>query len=546
MVCVVNIFRARRFRNLIRVLVCTVPAILVLLSPIGSSATPFPHFELLIAGQTAGDRELTEFYGERGFRPIWTGDSLQDRRRVVALLGAFDSARSHGLPYGPVQSGELRSLLAAATDQAALAYAEVRATKLYLELARALSGGAINPRTVDAAISRVRPIPSTEFLLKGLLAGDPAAFIAGLSPSNANYVGLRKAFRQLEAVAAQGGWGSRVDATEVVPGSSGDSVVELRNRLIRMGYHRNSASAEYDDALMFAVKRFQAEHGLDPDGEADRLTVRAINVEPEERIRQVVAAMERTRWMNFPLGEQHVLVNLPDFRASIISRGKSVFDTRTVVGKSNPKLQTPEFSDEMTHMIVNPTWWVPRSISTGEVLPKLKQDPTAEPQLVIFDPEDGTPINRRLVDFADFTARNFPFEMRQPPGPGNALGRVKFMFPNKFSVYMHRHALAGSLSAGKRGRSAMGASGFTGHSTLPSSCWTRSPMIREPSWTGFSRKATKTRIDLTEPLPVHITYQTAWVAPDGQINFRADIYGRDGLIYERLAEAGLDAGFLSN
>lgn len=523
----------------------TAPAILVLLLPIGSPATPFPHFELLIASQTAGDRELTEFYGERGFRPIWTGDSLQDRKRVVALFGAFDSARSHGLPYGPVQSGELRSLLAGATDLAGMAYAEVRATKLYLELARALSGGAINPKSVDAAISRMRPVPSTEALLNGLLVEDPAAFIAGLSPGNANYVGLRKAFRQLEVVAAEGGWGSRVDATEVVPGGSGDPVVELRNRLIRMGYLRNSASAEYDDALMFAVKRFQAEHGLDPDGEADRLTVRAINVEPEERIRQILAALERARWMNFPLGEQHVLVNLPDFRASIVRQGRPVFDSRVVVGKSSPKLQTPEFSDEMTHMIVNPTWWVPRSISTGEILPKLRQDPMAEPQLVIFDPEDGAPINRSLVDFAEFTARSFPFEMRQPPGPGNALGRVKFMFPNRFNVYMHDTPWRALFQRETRSFSH---GCIRVHRAFDLAHFLLDMQSDDPGaiLDGLLSEGDETRINLSEPLPLHITYQTAWVAPDGRINFRADIYGRDELIYERLAEAGLDAGFLSN
>ena len=522
-----------------------VPAVLVLLSPIGSSSTPFPHFELLIANQTVGDPDVTEFYGERGFRPIWTGDSLQDRRRLAALFGAFDSARSHGLPYGPVQSGELRSLLAAATGPAAVAYAEVRATKLYLELARALSSGALNPKSVDAAISRARPVPSTESLLNGLLAEDPAAFIARLSPSNANYAGLRKALRQLETIAAEGGWGSRLDATEVAPGSSGDPVVQLRNRLIRMGYLRNSASAEYDDALMFAVKRFQAEHGLDPDGEADRLTVRAINVEPEERIRRVLAALERARWMNFPLGEQHVLVNLPDFRASIIRHGKPVFESRVVVGKSLPKLQTPEFSDEMTHMIVNPTWWVPRSISTGEVLPKLKQDPAAEPQLVIFDPEDGTPINRSLVDFSDFTARNFPFEMRQPPGPGNALGRVKFMFPNSFNVYMHDTPWRALF---QRERRSFSHGCVRVHRAFDLAHFLLNMQSDDPGaiLDGLLSEGDETRINLAESLPVHITYRTAWVTPDGRTNFRADIYGRDELIYERLAEAGLDAGFLSN
>ena len=541
----VNIFRARLVRNAGRNLLRALPAFLVLLLPIGSSSAPFPHFELLIANQTAGDRELSEFYGERGFRPIWTTDSLQDRRRLAALFGAFDSARSHGLPYGPVQSGELRGLLSAATGPAGMAYAEVRATKLYLELARALSSGALNPKSVDASISRARPVPPTESLLKGLLVEDPAAFIAGLSPSNPNYAGLRKALRQLKAIVAEGGWGSGIDAAEVVPGSSGDAVIALRNRLIRMGYLRNSASAEYDDALMFAVKRFQAEHGLDPDGEADRLTVRAINVEPEERIRQILAALERARWMNFPLGEQHILVNLPDFRASIVRHGKSVFDTRVVVGKSLPKLQTPEFSDEMTHMIVNPTWWVPRSISTGEILPKLKQDPMAEPQLVIFDPEDGSPINRSLVDFSDFTARSFPFEMRQPPGPGNALGRVKFMFPNRFNVYMHDTPWRALF---QRERRSFSHGCVRVHRAFDLAHFLLNIQSDDPGaiLDGLLSEGRETRINLAESLPVHITYRTAWVAPDGRTNFRADIYGRDELIYERLAEAGLDAGFLSN
>ena len=524
---------------------CATAATLVLLPATGSSSTPFPHLELLVANETADDRELTEFYGDRGFRPIWTGDGLQDRRRLVALFGALDSARSHGLPFGPVQSGELHALLAGATDRAGRAYAEVRTTRLYLELARALSAGAINPMSVDTAISRTRPVPSTQTLLEGLLTGDPASFIAGLSPRNANYAGLRKTLRRLEAIAAEGGWGQRVEATEIVPGSSGDAVVHLRNRLIRMGYLRNSASAEYNDALMFAVKRFQAEHGLDPDGEADRLTVRAINVEPEERIRQVLAALERARWMNFPLGEQHVLVNLPDFRASIVRQGKPVFDTRVVVGKSNPKLQTPEFSDEMTHMIVNPTWWVPRSISTGEVLPKLRKDPAAEPQLVIFDPEDGSPIDRGSVDFSKFTARNFPFEMRQPPGPGNALGRVKFMFPNEFSVYMHDTPWRALFQRETRSYSH---GCIRVHRAFDLAHFLLGMQSEEPGTIldGLLTKGNETRINLMEPLPLHISYQTAWVSPDGRTNFRADIYGRDRLIYERLAEAGLDAGFLSN
>ena len=509
------------------------------------AAAPLPHFEFGVASEIADDGALARYYAQRGFRPIWTGAAEGDRQRLDTFLRSLESAPSHGLPFGEVQIDELRSLLSSANNPADLASAEVRTTRLYLEYASALTAGAVDPKSVHQLISRNKQKPALEYLLDGILSGDPEGFMMRLAPATTSYTGLRKKLRELEAIAAAGGWGSQVEANEVGSDASGPQVVHLRNRLIRMGYLKNSASAEFGDALYFAIKRFQTDHGLDPDGEADSATIREVNIEPDERRRQVIAALERSRWMNFPMGDQFILVNLPDYRASVIRDGKEVYGTRVVVGKSRLNLQTPEFSDEMTHVIVNPTWWVPRSISTTEVLPKLKEDPFAEPQLVIFDPEDGTPVDRLLIDFSKFDRNSFPFEMRQSPGPDNALGQVKFMFPNQFNVYMHDTPWKALFQQEARSFSH---GCIRVHHANDFALFLLGMQYEDPAhlYESLVTAGAETRVNLENPLPVHITYQTAWVAPGGKINYRRDMYGRDALIYEQLVNAGLDTGFPSN
>ncbi len=510
-----------------------------------AATSALPKFELQLAQEVASNPELARYYGDRGYQPIWVDQTDSSRKRLVALLDVLKAAPSHGLPFGAVQADELSSIFLSATDQLAKARAEARTSEIYLEVAGALASGVLEPSGVDKSIARKRPVKAVDFLLDGIAGPSPAEFVASLAPSTGNYAGLRKKLMELDAVIASGGWGAPVNAAEIGPDESGPAVAQLRNRLIRMGYLERSSSDSYTDRLMFAVKRFQSDHGLDPDGVADRITISAINLQPEDKRRLVLAALERSRWLNFPLGEQHVLVNLPDFHASVIRNGKSVFDTRVVVGKTNSDLQTPEFTDEMTHMVVNPTWWVPRSISTGEVLPKLKEDPLAEPQLVIFEPETKRVIDRNEVDFSTFSARNFPFEMRQPPGPDNALGRVKFMFPNRFNVYMHDTPWRALFQQERRSYS-HGCIRVHRAFDLAEFLIDMNFEDGQVSFELLKEIGEEIQVNLKHRLPVHVTYQTAWVAPDGRTNFRSDIYGRDALIYEGLVKAGLDSQLLSN
>ena len=513
-----------------------------LLLPAGAalaSTAPLPQYEILVAGELDGKAKIAAFYRQRGFRPIWTADTPAARQRIRSLFAALLEAPGHGLPYGERHVDELGRLYEQVEDEAGRARLEVRFTEFFLEFAAAMTAGAGGPESVDRSISRRRPVPSVEALLGGMSGPDPSGFLAGLAPDTENYLQLRKELRRLVRVISEGGWGKRVEAGELGRTSSGDAVIQLRDRLIRMGYLRNSATAEYSDSLFFAVKKFQRDHGLHPSGEAGALTIRAVNVDPGQRLRQVLAALERERWMNFGLGEQHILVNLPDFRASLISEGESIFDTRVIIGKSREELQTPEFSDEMTYLVINPTWMVPRSISTKEILPKLKENPFAEPQLEIFRSEDLGVIDRLSVDFNEFDTDTFPFEMRQPPGPANALGRVKFMFPNRFNVYMHDTPLRALFQREARSFS-HGCVRVHRAFDLAHILLGRQNGLPKDMFDSLLSTGNEHQVNLAEPLPVHLTYRTAWISPEGRPNYRNDVYGRDQLLFDRLVETGLN------
>ena len=157
-----------------------------------------------------------------------------------------------------------------------------------------------------------------------------------------------------------------------------------------------------------------------------------------ERLKSITVALERLRWMgDAPRGARHIWVNQPDFVARIIDNGRTSFQTRVVIGKNVEDQRSPEFSDEMEHMVINPSWGVPRSITVKEYLPLLQQDPTAVAHLDIIDNTTGQIVPRESVDFAAFTDSTFPFLLRQAPSDDNALGKVKFMFPNEYNIYIH-------------------------------------------------------------------------------------------------------------
>ena len=503
-----------------------------------------PVFQLALAEAATEFEELYSYYVDSGFDPIWVGADDRKIRRRHAFLSALGSSSAHGIPLGSLRKQKIEDLLSGIDDLQSAAAAEAEISREFVQFARELNSGFLDPQDIDENIALSREILAADFLLNGISEEDPELFISGLAPGSSDYANLLVLHEKYRSLAASGGWGPAVEAESLKWGDTGPDVVALRNRLIRMGYLPRIAEAAYGPEITLAVRRFQLDHGLDADGIAGPLTIKAVNVEPSERLWQVIASLERARWMNKPLGERHIYVNLANFRAEVMDNGRPVFESRVVIGQNTARLRTPEFSDTMTYMTVNPVWYVPRSIAVGEVLPQLKEDPNAEAALEIFDPETGA-VDRAEIDFSAYDMNNFPYRMRQPPGPTNALGAVKFMFPNKYNIYMHdtpeKNLFASDVRAYSHGCIRV-------HRAFDFARMLLSEQM-SPSFDFFDsliQSRTEVHVTFDEPLPVHVTYRTAWVAPDGRTNFRADIYNRDKAIYNALLASGLDNGFPSS
>jgi murein L,D-transpeptidase YcbB/YkuD len=341
----------------------------------------------------------------------------------------------------------------------------------------------------------------------------------------------------MERQMALGGWGATVPASTLKPGASGQAVIALRDRLVAMGYLRQTARPTYDDKLQAAVKAFQQAHGLEPDGVAGSGTIEEINVSLQKRLQSVIVAMERERWLNRDRGDRHILVNLTDFTAKIIDNGKVTFETRSVIGARDTDRQSPEFSDVMEHMVVNPSWNVPRSIVTKEYLPALQANPYAVSHILITDSR-GRVVNRDTADFTRYSARSFPYAMRQPPSSRNALGLVKFMFPNKYNIYLHdtpaKNLFARETRAYSHGCIRLADPFDFAYALLSMQSDDPKGEFQAVLDTGKERQ-----IDLVDPVPVHLIYRTAFTTPKGHIQFRRDIYGRDARIWDALSDAGV-------
>lgn len=509
------------------------------LAPLSEAAPLLSPFAQALADAVAETPALAQFYQAHDYATLWTGEA--DAARRVALFQALDGAAAHGLPAARYDAGGLRSRIAAIRTEGDRARAEAALSAAFLSYARDVSSGALVPTSVDPMIVRDLHRPEPLDLIEGFAAADPGAFLRALPPSAPQYAQLMKARVDLERTVASGGWGPVVPGGILRPGDRSPRVVALRDRLVAMGYLAHSAVASYDGSIQKAVQAFQADHGLVADGVAGEGTLSEINTGPEVRLGAVLAAMERLRWMNHtPLGDRYIWVNLPDFTAKIIDHDKVVFRTVAVVGMDQDDRRTPEFSDQMEYMVVNPSWHVPRSITVKEYLPMLQRNPNAAAQIDIVD-RAGNVVPRDAVDWRQFTPKTFPFIMKQKPSDANALGLVKFMFPNKWNIYLHdtpSKALFGKeMRAFSHGCIRLQKPFDFAYQLLGQQTDDPEGQFQRVLATGK-----ESTISLKEPVPVHLVYFTAWPTARGHMEYRRDVYGRDQAIFDKLQQAGLVLG----
>lgn len=503
----------------------------------GSAAAQVTAFMQSVAETSSRDKDVAKFYKANGYQPIWTGKSSNNKSRRQALLKALDSSANHGLPQSAYNTDALRTNLRSVRSERDLGRIEVQLSQLFLDYARDVQTGVLTPSKVDSEIVRRVPLRGRYETLLNFYKSSPAAYIKQLPPSSAEYNRLMKQKLLMEKTLAKRGWGPKVPGKKLEPGQSGAGVVALRNRLILMGYLRRNASQSYDANLQKAVQQFQLAHGLNPDGVAGAGTLKEINVSPEQRLGSIIVAMERERWINMPLGKRHVWVNLPDFTAKIIDNGKVTFSTRAVIGTNRKDQRSPEFSDVMDHMVINPTWNVPRSIAVKEYLPMMQKNPNAAGHLTLID-GSGRRVSRQGIDFTQFTERTFPFDLKQPPSRGNALGLVKFMFPNKYNIYLHdtpaKNLFGRESRAFSHGCIRLADPFDFAYALLAKQTRNPEAVFKQHLDTG-----TESVIPLEKPIPVHLVYRTAFTTAKGNMNYRRDIYGRDAKIFKALQNAGV-------
>jgi murein L,D-transpeptidase YcbB/YkuD len=350
-----------------------------------------------------------------------------------------------------------------------------------------------------------------------------------LTPGHREYCNLKKALAEYRQIQEIGGWGSfNTLLPKLEKGACNSDIPLLRNRLaVTQGYISETIEDKYlfDQSLYEQVIRFQLRNGLVADGVVGKATIEAMNIPVEDRIATIEANLERWRWLSNDLGERYIKVNIANFDLQIIEKDDMVFSTEAIVGLTSR--ETPVFSSIMTYLVLNPDWTVPPTILNTDIVPSVISNPDylTEKNLKILR-IDGTEVDPSSIDWINIVATGFPYRIHQEPGPENALGRVKFMFPNQYSVYIHdtpNHKLFGrsdrSLSSGC----------IRVNDPMALAAWL---MKDSPAWTPEQIKnvidlGKERTVNLVKPIQVHIVYLTAWASNDGLVYFRKDIYDRD-------------------
>lgn len=495
-------------------------------------------FTQAVAEAASQTPALAAFYAARDYRPIWTSEADAERR--AAFLSALDVSDLQGLPKAHYAPDALRADFASVQSERQRGLLEVKLSKVFLDYAHDVSHGVLEPHKVIADIKREPHRSDLQARIAGFAAsGNPALFLRELAPQMPQYAQLIKARLDLEAEIAAGGWGPAVPGKKLEPGDTGEAVIALRDRLQAMGYLGRSASASYDGEIQKAVQAFQADQGLSPDGIAGAGTLTEINRSPEERMKSILVALERLRWMNgTDFSGRYIWVNITDFSVRVIDDGKTTFRSVTVVGQNSSDRRTPEFSDEMEMMVINPTWNVPRSIVTKEYLPQMKRNPNAAGQLQLIDSR-GRVVPRGAVNFSAYNAKNFPFAMKQPPSSRNALGLVKFLFPNPWNIYLHdtpsKSLFQKETRAFSHGCIRVGDPFDLAYVLLGAQ--SNDPQAEFKRILNTGRETT---VPLKKHVPVHLVYYTAWPTASGHVEYRRDVYGRDATLFQALEQAGVE------
>ncbi|MGA1797076.1 MAG: L,D-transpeptidase family protein [bacterium] len=492
---------------------------------------------------------LPRFYYLRAFQPAWS-DSFGPSRPVHSLIKAIHNATREGLQpqdyhltaiegvFGRMLNDQKGGQWA---DPALLADFDILLTDAFLTFASHLLYGRVDPETLERQWEHPHPEADlARVLADALVSGRIEEALQDLTSRDAGYTRLRDALAQYRDIAAAGGWPRVPFVPKTHIREDRGAVVPLVNRLVISGDLRQNiydSEVPFDAILAQAIRAFQVRHGLTPDGVLGPVTLKALNVPADQRVRQIELNMERWRWLPRDLGDRCIIVNIADFRAGVFEGDRAVLEMRVVVGKDYR--QTPVFSGTMESLVFSPYWYIPKKIAVEDKLPQILRDPNYLAREHIGAFQWGNKgwlkeVDPNTIDWHMVDPDTFPYKLRQDPGPWNPLGRIKFIFPNKYAVYLHDTPSQGLFDKAPR--------------TFSSGCIRTEKPIElaefllkgDPRWTrekilAAASSNTEQTVRLPRPVQVHIQYWTAWANEDLGMEFRKDIYGSDRLLDQALS-----------
>jgi murein L,D-transpeptidase YcbB/YkuD len=481
------------------------------------------------------------FYLRRGHAPAWLarGKPSWCAQALGLALRRVDTAGLDGQTY---HSDSIDRLLANADGLPDdLVDLDILLTDAFLTLGAHHQSGKVDPATLGIGWGGRPPEEAmVSHLEEALLFGNPGSALDALQPNQRGYWLLLDALARLRMVEDSGGWGPVPDGPTLRLGDTDARVPALRRRLLAGdGLTLEAVSPHswwFDGELEDAVRRFQHRHGFRPDGAVGRETLAAMNVSAAARIHQIELNLERWRWLPADLGQRHIRVNVADFSVEAWEGGRVVLDMKALVGL--PSRATPMLSGTITHMVLAPYWHMPARIAAMDKLPVIKTDPgyLIRQGMKVFSLATDEEVDPAAIDWASMTGAelNQRFRIRQDPGPLNALGQVKFVFPNPATVFLHdtptRSLFDRSVRALSSGcvriEKALDLAGLL--------------LAGDPEWPlerirAVAAGGRETTVLLREPVPVHLLYWTAFVDDEQQLHFRPDIYGWDRNLHRALA-----------
>lgn len=490
----------------------------------------------VIAGQQiAATTLLSTFYARRGFHAAW-----DDTARLQALLQLLRSAEDHGLTPDDYHYHVL-STWSDESDPAQRAARDLIATDALVRFGYHLHLGKVDPSQLDSDWNLTRRLNNDEpivVLERAVAAPVLADFVATeLAPNGPLYAGMRTALARYRAIARAGGWQRVPTGSTLRPGERTERVPALRARLRVTDAELDAKPLDehlFDADLAAAVTRFQLRHGLDGDGSVGVRTLAALNVPVAARVDQLRVNLERTRWVFRDHEPRYLIVNIAGFRAYLVENRKVIWESRVQVGK--PFRKTPVFKATMTYLVLNPTWTVPPTVLKDDLIPKIQRSPAylAQNDMVLLD-RAGRPVDINTINLRAVTPDHFPYTVRQEPGPKNALGRIKFMFPNKHFIYLHDTPNRRLFDRSERTFSS-GCIRVEHPITLASLLLGNSTQWSEAQIEDKLATAKNETVKLKKPITVFLMYWTSEPDEQGDARFFGDVYALDEAVLSALQE----------